>query len=113
MLEFPVRPRYPQLRLCIKLILMTTSPSWCLDYLMPGNWPGRRFKDLKRSRSPNMIGREISQLVTGYWCICPMNKVARIENFPDHTLALIGCWKYIQMVSLFDQLTLPMINLSG
>ena len=41
-----------------------------------------------------------------------MNKLARIESFPGHTLDLIGCWKYIQMVSLFDQLTAPMINLS-
>ena len=29
----------------------------------------------------------------------PMNKLAKIESFPGHTLDLIGCWKYIQMVS--------------
>ena len=69
--------------------------------------------------------------------VCSINKLARIESFPGLTLDLIGCWKYtstcnhdrlvyhrklpstcyhcqkyIQMVSLFDQLTAPMINLS-
>lgn len=43
---------------------------------------------------------------------CPMNEPAKIESFPDPTLALIKCWRCIKMVSLSDQLTVPMTNQS-
>jgi len=40
-----------------------------------------------------------------------MNKREESEAFQT-VLALIKCWKYIEMASLFDQLTIPMINLN-
>ena len=68
MLGFPVRAHYPRLAQFIKWISMTTSPSWYMDFLKPGNWPEVRCRNHKRSRSTNMIAvlnREISKLVTG------------------------------------------------
>lgn len=74
---------------------------------LSGNCPGMRFRISKEAELPIWSPCQAQKFLS-WW------QVVVWTNWQESKLfqVLIGCWKYFQMVSLFNQFTVPMTILS-